>query len=170
MFPPPGTGLYTVILYIPGAAISDEKIVAVMLVSFTKLVTLFDPLNRTTDEALKFEPFTASIKVPPPVLIHPGEMVVEDGTGLFTMNELLVPVCELPVLVAVTVNVPPGEIVTLLDESIPATNAGVVPLPEDKVPDDVMSVVPVNKLTPVLHVLFSASLAVTIILKDVPAI
>ena len=92
---------------------------------------------------MKFDPPIVRENGIEPVLMQVGDILVKVGTRLFTMNELLVPLSEPPVLIAEIVNVPPGEMVTLLDESTPATKAGVVPLPEDNVPVDVTSIVPV---------------------------
>ena len=68
------------------------------------------------------------------------------------------------------VKLPVLEIVTLREARNPATRAGVVPLPDDKLPVEVISTVPVKTFGPLLQVLLFASLAVTLILNDVPAI
>ncbi len=90
---------------------------------------------------------------------------LSNAPGL-TANELLVPASVLPVFVAVIVNEPVFEIVTLCVESTPAVKDAVVPLPEDNVPVELTSTVPTNPVT----VLLFASRAVTLISNDVPAV
>lgn len=83
-----------------------------------------------------------------------------------TENELLVPVDDPAVCVAVIVNVPTLEIVTPCDESTPFVNDADVPLPDDKVPVDVILTVPEKLFVPELQILFSASCAETIIVNN----
>src|SRR6202007_3390072 len=84
----------------------------------------------------------------------------------FTVKLLLVPVSVLPVLVAVMVKLPVLEMVTALLLNTPAVKLAVVPLPDDKVPVDVISTVPVKLVT----VLLLASWAVIVaILNALPA-
>jgi hypothetical protein len=92
-------------------------------------------------------------------------------TKLFTLpaltaNELLVPNSTPDVFVAVIVNVPVFDIVTLCVERTPDVNAAVVPLPALNVPVDVISTVLVNEVT----VLLKASFAVTLIANEVPTV
>ena len=83
------------------------------------------------------------------------------------MNELLVPVWAPPVVrVAVIVKLPVLEIVTAWELSTPAVNAAVVPPPDEGVPVEVLSTVPVNPVT----VLPFESRAVTRMLKLEPAV
>src|SRR5205823_380662 len=70
------------------------------------------------------------------------------------------------VLVAVIVNVPAFEMFTLCDDKTPAEKVAVVPLPEPSEPVEVISTEPVKLLAPLLHMLFSASRAVIMILKE----
>ena len=79
------------------------------------MVVLVDPANSTTDEVLKLDPLTVRSKPASPAHLEVGEIVVIEGDGLSTLNELLVPASDPPeVLVAVRVTpVAPGEIVTL---------------------------------------------------------
>ena len=84
---------------------------------------------------MKFEPFTVKVKPLPPAHWVPGEISLMAGTGLSTVNALLVPVSLPLVRVAVRVTLAaPGLIVTLCDAKTPDTNSAVVPLPEDNVP------------------------------------
>jgi hypothetical protein len=83
-----------------------------------------------------------------------------------TANELLAPVCAPAVFVAMIVKFPVFEIVTLREASTPATNAGVVPPPAERIPVEVISTVPVKLVT----VLFPASRAVILRLNAVPAV
>ncbi len=99
--------------------------------------------------------------------------MVTDGdvhAGAFTRNELLVPFSEPPVfLVAVMVKVPVLEMVTLCEARTPLTNEAVAPLPAAKVPVDVIMTLlgPPSKLVTVLP---RASIALTLMLKAVPAV
>ena len=111
--PPPGAGLKTVMLLFAEEEISDAVIVASKVVELIKVVVRLLPLNFTTDEALKLVPLTVKVKSEPPVSLQTGEMLVSVGVGLFTVNELLVPLSLPAVLVAVMVKVPPGEMATL---------------------------------------------------------
>ena len=113
--PPPGVGLKTVIGNVPDVAMLPAVIEAVNWVELTKVVVLSTPLNRTMEPLIKLVPFTVKVKATSPAHLADGEIVEPVGTGLFTVKELLVPVCAPPeVLVAVIVadNIP-GEIVTL---------------------------------------------------------
>jgi hypothetical protein len=59
--------------------------------------------------------------------------------------------------VAVTLKLPPGEIVTLCEESTPEMKEGDVPPPEVRLPVDVIITVSLNEVT----VLFTESCATT---------
>ena len=84
-----------------------------------------------------------------------------------TVKLLLVPVSVLPVFVAVIVKLPLLEIVTEWLLSTPEVKAEVVPLPDDSVPVEVISTVPVKVVT----VLLLASWAVIVVmLKADPAV
>jgi hypothetical protein len=124
-----------------------------------------DPLNKTTLEVLKFVPLTVSVNEPEPVVTHDGEILLSVGLGLFTVNKLLVPSSEPVVFVAVRVKVPPGESVTLCEESTPAVKAAVVPLPEVNVPVEEMLAVPLKAFGPLRQILLLASRAVILIVK-----
>ena len=72
-------------------------------------------MKRTIDDVLKFDPLTVKVNPISPAHLVVGEIVEIVGTGLFTANEMLVPVCAPPdVLVAVMViDAAAGKIVTL---------------------------------------------------------
>ncbi len=105
--PPPGAGLVTVTLKVPVAAISPAVIAAVTCVALTNVVALAAPLKFTTEDELRFVPFTVSVKDVPPFMAPVGESVVTVGTGLFAVNDALP---EVPPpgagFVTVTLNVP----------------------------------------------------------------
>jgi xanthosine utilization system XapX-like protein len=82
--PPPGAGLVTVTFTEPAVAMSVARIAAVICVALTKVVALAAPLKFTTDEELKFVPFTVSVKPAPPAVALVGEIDVVVGTGLLT--------------------------------------------------------------------------------------
>ena len=84
--PPPGAGLVTVTLNVPAAAMSAAVIAAVTCVALTKVVVAAAPLKFTTDDELKFVPFTVSVKAVPPANALVGESEVIVGNGLFTVN------------------------------------------------------------------------------------
>ena len=145
--PPPGNGLNTVILNAPAVVRSLAGMADVTCVLLSNVVTLSEPLKRTTEAATKFVPLTVIVKAGSPAVLVAGEMLVVVGSGLFTTNALLIPVAPPPVFVAVMVKLPPLAIVTLLDDNTPDANAGVVPPPDQSVPVDVMSAVPENPVT-----------------------
>ena len=55
--PPPGPGLKTVMLAVPPSEISAAEIIAVTCPELTNVVVRSEPLKRTTELALKLEPF-----------------------------------------------------------------------------------------------------------------
>ena len=89
--PPPGVGLSTVMALIPPDEISAASMVAEISVELTKLVALDEPSILTTDDELKFDPCTVSVKSDPPAQMNTGSMLVSVGTGLEISNPLLVP-------------------------------------------------------------------------------
>src|SRR5581483_10189845 len=81
--PPPGPGLNTATPAEPPAAISATPICAVSWVAFTNVVGRSTPFQRTLEPAMKFEPFTVSVKAAPPAGADAGVMVLIDGTGFW---------------------------------------------------------------------------------------
>jgi hypothetical protein len=106
--PPPGAGFVTVTLNDPAVAISVAVIAAVNWEALTKVVVAAVPLKFTTDDELKFEPFTVSVNVLPPAKAFVGDSEVIVGTGLFTVNE---EIAEVP---------PPGTGFVTVTLSVPA--------------------------------------------------
>ena len=90
--PPPGVGVVTVIDGVPPDAISAARMVALSWVLSMNVVALPIPFIFTTDELVKFEPLTVKGKLDPPAHTTDGEMLVMEGTGLLTLNALLVTV------------------------------------------------------------------------------
>src|SRR5690349_9876271 len=70
--PPLPTPLSTVMMDVPALAISDALIAAVSCVGETKVVVRAEPLNFTTDVAIKLVPFTVMLNAGPPALADPG--------------------------------------------------------------------------------------------------
>jgi hypothetical protein len=106
--PPPGAGFVTVTLNDPAVAISTAVIAAVNCDALTKVVVAAVPLKFTTEDELKFEPFTVSVNVLPPAKAFVGDSEVIVGTGLFTVNE---EIAEVP---------PPGTGFVTVTLSVPA--------------------------------------------------
>src|ERR1700680_1851355 len=84
--PPPGAGFVTVTLNDPAVAISVAVIAAVICEALTKVVGAAVPLKFTTDDELKFEPFTVRVNASPPAKAFVGDSEVIVGNGLFTIN------------------------------------------------------------------------------------
>jgi hypothetical protein len=84
--PPPGAGFVTVTLNDPAVAISAAVIAAVICEALTKVVVAAVPLKFTTDDELKFEPFTVKVNAIPPAKALVGDSEVIVGNGLFTVN------------------------------------------------------------------------------------
>ena len=80
--PPPGAGLATVIERVPAEAISPADTPAVSWVLLTNVVLRFDPFTCTTEPFTKFDPFTVSVKAPPPATVAVGDRLDNDGNGL----------------------------------------------------------------------------------------
>jgi hypothetical protein len=154
----------------PADEISDDGIVASTRVELISTVGRSDPLNRTTDEELKSVPLQVNENPLPPIVTQVGDIEFKTGTGLTTLNELDVPVSELPVLFAVIVNVPAVFKLMACEVSTPLVNEFVVFPPDDKLPVELISAVPLKTFTPLLHVLLFASLAVIFILNGYPAV
>jgi hypothetical protein len=71
-------------------------------------VVRFAPPHRTTDDAIKFDPFTVKVKAAPPAVAEVGLMLVVVGAGL-----LIAKICALDVP-------PPGAGLTTVTEAVPA--------------------------------------------------
>jgi hypothetical protein len=82
--PPPGRGLFTVMLAAPAAVMSLAKIEAVSDVALPKVVVRSDPFHRTVEPETKLEPETVRVKAGPPAFTEVGLIPVIDGTGLLT--------------------------------------------------------------------------------------
>ena len=82
--PPPGGGVNTVMLAVPGVAMSAAVTAAVNCVLLTNDVTNGLPLKRTTEFCVKFVPFTVSVKpaVPPILLVGSIEVIRGIGAGV----------------------------------------------------------------------------------------
>ena len=80
--PPPGAGLKTVILAVPGLAKSDAGICAVNCVALTNIVGRLAPFQRTTELATKFVPVRVKVTPGAPTNTGLGVMLVNVGTGL----------------------------------------------------------------------------------------
>src|SRR5436189_216603 len=85
--PPPGVVLKTVMLCVPAAVRSVAGMAAVSSVALTNVVARAVAAQLMTELALKFEPFTVSVKAPSPAVRVVGEMLVVVGTGFaLTVN------------------------------------------------------------------------------------
>src|SRR5262245_12125310 len=82
--PPPGVGVNTVIAARPALATSDELMLARSSLAEMTVVLRALPFQCTTDEVVKLEPSTVSVKALPPVGHAVGELDVSTGTGLLT--------------------------------------------------------------------------------------
>ncbi len=79
--PPPGLGLNTVTLAVPGAVTSDAGTVAVRCEASTKLVASATPFQFTVDAATKSLPLTVSVNAGLPEAALDGTSVETAGTG-----------------------------------------------------------------------------------------
>jgi hypothetical protein len=81
--PPPGAGVVTVTIAIPAVATSAELIDPCRVVDETKVVVRAEPFHRTTEEELKFDPFTVRVKPAAPTTAELGlrEPFTTDGLG-----------------------------------------------------------------------------------------
>jgi len=80
--PPPGAGLVTVILAVPGVAMSAAVIRAVSSVLLTKVVDAGAPFQSTTEVLIKLVPFTVSVNMAPPTVALAGEVELIAGLRL----------------------------------------------------------------------------------------
>ena len=79
--PPPGVGLKTVMLNVPGLVRSLVGIVTLSSVESTNVVVRSEPLNLATEDGIKFVPLTVMVKPESPTNLEVGEMLVVVGTG-----------------------------------------------------------------------------------------
>ena len=84
--PPPGAGLFTVMLSVPLWAKSVADKAACSNVELTKVVWRLVPFARTAELLLKFVPVTLSVIAGLPAGLLEGERLLVIGTGLFTTN------------------------------------------------------------------------------------
>lgn len=139
--PPPGVGLDTVTLNVPAAAICAAAMAAEICVALMNVVAVAVPLKFTTEDELKFVPFTVNAKAAPPAVPLVGEIVVMVGTGLLTAKGCA---ADGPVvgagLVAVTLMVPvfvisAAGIVAVICVALTKVAARELPLKETVAPD-----------------------------------
>jgi hypothetical protein len=131
-----------------------------------KPVAMLPSASRAVTRTLNPLPAVWGPIAPPPA----ASTTKSETAPASTLNELLVPVCEPPLVrVAVIAKMPLFEIVTAWDARTPLLNVAVVPPPDERVPVEVTSIVLPAPLKPVT-VLPSASRAVTRTSKLVPAV
>ena len=80
--PPPGPGLTTLIVKVPGLVKSEVGSVAVNWLGDTKVVGLEEPLTLMVDPETKLDPLTVSVEPVLPAVMDVGERLVIAGTGL----------------------------------------------------------------------------------------
>jgi len=118
--PPPGVGLWTVMLKVPGVLISEALMVAFNWPEDTKDVNLGEPLKFTVELELKLAPLTVNVNAPPPAATDDGEIDIVAGVKLPTVNDWALEVPPLGLeLVTVTLNVP---VVVRSEDGIDAVN------------------------------------------------
>jgi len=81
--PPPGVGVFTVIVAVPAVAMSAAVIAAVTFVTLTNVVVRGLPFQFTTELESKFAPRTVRVKGEPAGAAAVGESELICGTGLF---------------------------------------------------------------------------------------
>src|SRR5512134_2338181 len=77
-------GFITVMLAVPGAAMSVAGTAAVSRVLLTKVVVRFEPFSRTVELERKLEPLTVKLKAGPPADTVLGSILVSTGTEVET--------------------------------------------------------------------------------------
>lgn len=85
--PPPGVALITVMLPLPGAAISVCEIVARNCVALTNVVVRLLPFHCTVEPLINPVPFTVSVNCVLVAKTLVGASVVIAGTGLLTASD-----------------------------------------------------------------------------------
>jgi hypothetical protein len=117
--PPPGAAFTTVTEAVPAVPISAAEMEAVSFVLLENVVLRGAPFQSTTEAAIKFDPFTVSVKATPPAVALLGKIELIAGTGLLMANVIAF---DVP---------PPGAVFTTVTEAVPAvlmSNAGTVPV------------------------------------------
>jgi hypothetical protein len=103
--PPPGIGLFTVMLSVPLRVKSLAGRAASSEVELTKVVARELPLTRTMELVLKFAPVTARVAAALPTGTLDGETLLTPGTGLLTVKVITTDALP-PGLATVTKGVP----------------------------------------------------------------
>src|SRR2546426_1024660 len=80
--PPPGAGVRTLTVAVPGNTVSPVGMAAVSVEELTKLVARAEPFHWTTEDGSKLEPETVSVRPGPPAAAELGAMEARTGTGL----------------------------------------------------------------------------------------
>ena len=106
--PPPGAGLTTVTLAVPGAVTSEAGTLAVNCVLETKVVVRAVPFQLMVASLTKLVPVAVRVNWPLPAAIELGEMLVSVGAGLLMVK---VKALEVP---------PPGAGLTTVTLAVPA--------------------------------------------------
>jgi hypothetical protein len=81
VFPPPGDGVTTMMLAVPGFWISDDDTCTVSVLMFTKIADSVAPFHVTVDAGVKLYPVTVSVNVGCPAEMLVGEIVAIVGLG-----------------------------------------------------------------------------------------
>src|SRR3982074_1567713 len=84
--PPPGAGLNTVTLAVPGEAILAAGTVAVNCPVLTNVVVKAVPFHWIDAPFTKLPPFTVSVNAGPPAVAELGLMLVSNGRGLLIVK------------------------------------------------------------------------------------
>ena len=82
LFPPPGAGLNTFTMAVPGVAKRVEATLAVRLLLLTKVVGSAVPFQFTTEPLMKFDPVSVSERAAEPAKAEDGDKALRAGTGL----------------------------------------------------------------------------------------
>src|SRR5215469_6217385 len=82
--PPPGAGVETVTMAVPGVAMSAAVIAACKLVLEMKVVVCALPFHWTVEEEIKLEPVIDSVNAAPPAVAELGfkDPDASEGVGL----------------------------------------------------------------------------------------
>jgi hypothetical protein len=80
--PPPGDGVSTLTVAVPGKAMSPAETAAFSVAELTKVVVRAAPFHCTTEDGSKPEPATTSVKPGPPAVAVLGLMPDSWGEGL----------------------------------------------------------------------------------------
>jgi hypothetical protein len=85
--PPPGPGVLTVTVFVPGATMLAEASAALKAALLRKVVAREAPFQRTTEAGSKSEPVTLRAKAALPAAAELGLTPERDGAGLATVKE-----------------------------------------------------------------------------------